>query len=49
MATSTILCPGYEEVTVFGGCVGPAFGVSIHDIPKLANTTVLTFGKPRYS
>ena len=44
-ATSTTLSSGYEEVTIFGGCVGPAFGVSIHDIPKLANTTVITFGK----
>ena len=45
MATSTTLFPGYEEVTVFGGSSSPAFGVSIFDIPKLANTTLLTFGK----
>ena len=45
VATSTILFPGYEEVTIFGGGVGPTFGVSIHKIPNLANTTVLTFGK----
>lgn len=45
VAASTTLFSGYEEVTIFGGCVGPAFGVSIHEIPKLANTTVITFGK----
>ena len=45
VATSTTLSSGYDEVTIFGGCDGPAFGVSIHDIPKLANTTVITFGK----
>ena len=45
VATSIILFPGYEEVTIFGGCVSPAFGVSIHGVPKLANTKALTFGK----
>ena len=46
VATSTTLFPGYEEVTIFGGSVIPAFGGSIHDGPKLANTEVFIFGKP---
>jgi CRP-like cAMP-binding protein len=45
VAVSTPLFPGYEEITIFGGCVSAAVGVSIYEIPKLANTTVVTFGK----
>ena len=43
--TSVALIPGYEEVTVFGGGLSFKPGTSIDDIPKLANTTLLTFGK----
>lgn len=45
MATSVSLVPGYEEVTIFGGSSNFRPGISIHEISKLGNTTLLIFGK----
>ena len=45
VATSVSLVPGYEEVTIFGGGSKFRAGISIHEISKLANTTLLIFGK----
>ena len=43
--TAVFLAPGLIEVTVFGGC--PQFDLirSFEDEPKLAATTIMTFGK----
>ena len=45
-ATAFNLSPGLTEVTIFGGCPNlPSNAECDADLPQIANTTVLRFGK----